>query len=78
VARVLAREGLSRLANLDPKQPVRRYQRDHPGELVHIDTKKLGRIQVIGHRITGNRRQCAPGADWEFLHVVVGDASRLA
>jgi transposase InsO family protein len=78
VARVLAREGLSRLKNLDPKPTVRRYQRDLPGELVHIDTKKLGRIQVIGHRITGNRRQRARGAGWEFVHVAVDDASRLA
>jgi transposase InsO family protein len=78
VARVLAREGLSRLKNLDPKQPVRRYQRDHPGELIHIDIKKLGRIQVIGHRITGNRRQRGRSAGWEFVHVAVDDASRLA
>lgn len=78
VARVLAREGLSRLKNLDPKQPVRRYQRDRPGELIHIDTKKLGRIQVIGHRITGNRRQRGRSAGWEFVHVAVDDASRLA
>jgi len=61
-----------------PKQPtIRRYQRDHLGELIHID-KKLARIQVIGHRITGNRRQCAPGAGWEFVYVAVDDASRLA
>ena len=78
VARVLAREGLSRLKNLDPKQPVRLYQRDHPGELIHIDIKKLGRIQVIGHRITGNRRQRGRSAGWEFVHVAVDDASRLA
>jgi transposase InsO family protein len=78
VARVLARGGLSRLKNLDPKQPVRRYQRDHPGELIHIDIKKLGRIQVVGHRITGNRRQRARRAGWEFVHVAVDDASRLA
>ena len=78
VARVLAREGLSRLKNLDPKQPLHRYQRDHPGELIHIDIKKLGRIQIIGHRITGNRRQRGRGAGWEFVHVAVDDASRLA
>ena len=78
VARVLAREGLSRLKNLDPTEPVRRYQRDQPGELIHIDTKKLGRIKVIGHRITGNRRQRGRGAGWEFVHVAVDDASRLA
>ena len=78
VARILAREGLSQLKNLDPKEPVRRYQRDHPGELIHIDTKKLGRIQVIGHRITGNRRQRGRRAGWEFVHVAIDDASRLA
>ena len=78
VARILARQGLSRLKNLDPTEPVRRYQRDHPGELIHIDTKKLGRIQVIGHRITGNRRQRSRGAGWEFVHVAIDDASRLA
>jgi transposase InsO family protein len=78
VARILAREGLSRLKNLDPKEPVRRYQRDHPGELIHIDTKKLGRIKVVGHRITGNRRQNGRGAGWEFVHVAIDDASRLA
>jgi transposase InsO family protein len=78
VARILGREGLSRLSSLDPKEPVRRYQRQHPGELIHLDIKKLGRIKVIGHRITGNRRQCAPGAGWEFVHVAIDDASRLA
>lgn len=78
VARVLAREGLSRLKNLDPKQPVRRYQRDRPGELIHIDIKKLGRIGVIGHRITGDYRRRARGVGWEFVHVAVDDASRLA
>ena len=78
VARILARQGLSRLKNLDPKQPFVRYQRDRPGELIHIDIKKLGRIQVVGHRITGNRRQRGRGAGWEFIHVAVDDASRLA
>lgn len=78
VARILVRAGLSRLKNLDPRQPIRRYQRDLPGELVHIDIKKLGRIQVVGHRITGNRKQRARGAGWEFVHVAVDDASRLA
>ena len=78
VARILAREGLARLKNLDPKPIVVRYQRDHPGELIHIDIKKLGRIQVVGHRITGNRRQRGRGAGWEFVHVAVDDASRLA
>ena len=78
VARILARKGLSRLKNLDVKEPVRRYQRDRPGELIHIDTKKLGRIGVIGHRITGDYRRRARGVGWEFVHVAVDDASRLA
>ena len=63
VARILARQGLSLLRNLDPKPAVCRYQRDHPGELVHIDIKKLGRIKLIGHRITGDRRRRARGVD---------------
>ncbi len=78
VARVLAREGLSRLTNLDPKPPIHRYQRDHPGELIHIDTKKLARIKVIGHRITGDRSKHSKGVGWEFVHVAIDDASRLA
>lgn len=78
VARILVGEGLSRLKNLDPKPTVRRYQRDHPGELIHIDTKKLGRIQIVGHRITGNRRHRGRNAGWEFVHVAIDDASRLA
>ena len=78
VGRILARHGLSRLKSLEPKEPVVRYQRDCPGELIHVDIKKLGRIKVVGHRITGNRRQCAPGAGWEFVHVAIDDASRMA
>jgi transposase InsO family protein len=78
VARILARQGLSHLKNLDPKPIVHRYQRERAGELVHIDIKKLGRIQLVGHRITGDRRQRARGAGWEFVHAAVDDASRLA
>jgi transposase InsO family protein len=78
VARILARHGLSRLDSLDPKEPVVRYQRDRPGELIHVDTKKLGRIGCVGHRITGNRRQNARGIGWEFVHVAIDDATRLA
>ena len=78
VARVLAREGLSRLKNLDPKEPVRRYQRDHPGELIHVDIKKLGRIGRVGHRIHGDRTTRVRGIGWEFVHVAIDDASRLA
>lgn len=72
------RLGLGRLSSLEPAQPVIRYERDRPGELVHLDTKKLGRIGVVGHRIHGDRRRSAPGVGWEFLHVCVDDATRLA
>jgi transposase InsO family protein len=78
VARILTRHGLSRLKSLEPKEPDRRYQRDHPGELIHVDIKKLGRIGCVGHRITGNRRQNARGIGWEFVHVAIDDASRLS
>jgi transposase InsO family protein len=78
VARILARHGLSRLKALEPKEPVRRYQRENPGELVHLDIKKLGRIKRVGHRITGDRSRRARGVGWEFVHVAVDDASRLA
>jgi transposase InsO family protein len=59
---------------------VRRYEREHPGELLHLDVKKLGRIQGIGHRITGDRRGQSNhrGIGWEFVHVAIDDASRLA
>ena len=78
---VLRRLGLGRLKNLDPPAQVVRYQRERPGELVHIDTKKLGRIAGIGHRITGRRSGMINrhrGIGWEYLHVAVDDASRLA
>jgi transposase InsO family protein len=78
VARILARHGLSRLKALDPKEPARRYQREHAGELLHFDIKKLGRIKGVGHRITGDRIHRARGVGWEFVHVAIDDASRLA
>ena len=80
VGAVLRRLGLGRLAALDPKPIVVRYEREHPGELLHIDTKKLGRIDGVGHRITGRhiRMNRNPGIGWEHLHVAVDDASRLA
>lgn len=76
----LRRLGLGRLSALDPKPPVIRYERERPGELIHIDTKKLGRIDGIGHRITGHRvgMRKNRGIGWEHLHVAVDDASRLA
>ena len=88
VSRVLKRLGLNKLAALEPAEPVRRYQRAHPGELIHIDIKKLGRFTRVGHRITGDRtRQSSRrgrkggkiwGAGWEYVHVCIDDASRVA
>jgi len=79
VSRILRRLGLNRIAALEPAEPVRRYEREHPGELIHIDIKKLGRFERIGHRITGDPQQGkSRGAGWEFVHVCIDDASRLA
>lgn len=74
----LRRLGLGRLKNLEPRPVVVRYEKKRPGELLHLDTKKLGRIQGIGHRIHGDRRRSSPGIGWEFLHVCVDDATRVA
>jgi hypothetical protein len=76
--KVLRGLGLGRLGALEPKPPVVRYQRERPGELIPIDVKKLGRIEAIGHRITGDRRDHRRGAGWEYVHVCIDDASRLA
>ena len=79
VSRWLAREGLGRLAQIDPPDPVRRYQRDRPGELIHLDIKKLGCFDRPGHRVTGTRTTGrSRGAGWDFVHVAVDDATRLA
>jgi transposase InsO family protein len=77
VSRVLARAGLSRWSDLMPSEPVMRYEHEHPGDLVHIDTKKLGRIERMGHRITGNPRDSTHGAGWEYLFVAVDDHARV-
>jgi hypothetical protein len=74
----LRRLGLGRLRYLEPKPVVVRYEKKRPGELLHLDTKKLGRIHGVGHRIHGNRRTRARGIGWEFLHVCVDDATRVA
>lgn len=80
---VLRRHGLGRLAALDrPPRPIR-YERERPGELIHIDVKKLGRIGGVGHRITGdrssqNKLRAAGRLGWEYLHVAIDDRSRLA
>ena len=79
VARWLRREGLGLLARIDPPEPVRRYQRERPGELIHLDIKKLGRFDQPGHRVTGTRTTGrSRGAGWDFVHVAVDDATRLA
>ena len=66
------------LTALDARPAILRYQREQPGEMIHLDIKKLGRIDGIGHRITGDRRGRNRGIGWDFLHVCVDDASRLA
>jgi transposase InsO family protein len=78
VSRVLARAGLSRLADLQPAEPVVRYEHEAPGDMLHIDTKKLGRIVRPSHRVTGNRRDSVDGAGWEMLFVAIDDHARIA
>lgn len=78
VSRVLARAGLSRLADLEPPEPVVRYEHEAPGVLLHIDIKKLGRIVRPSHRVTGSRRDGVDGAGWEFVFMTIDDPARLA
>ena len=88
VSRILRRLGLNRIRDLEPTEPVRRYEREHPGELIHIDIKKLGKFNRVGHRITNDRARQSSGrgvrggkswgVGWEFVHVCIDDASRIA
>ena len=81
VSAVLTRIGLGRLSRLEPLEPPNRYERKAPGELIHIDVKKLGRIgkNGPGHRVRGTRQGTrSRGAGWEYVHVCVDDATRLA
>jgi transposase InsO family protein len=78
VGAVLARHGLGRLPRLAPEEPANRYERPRPGELVHVDVKKLGKIGRPGHRVNGDRTTRVRGIGWEFAHVAVDDATRLA
>jgi transposase InsO family protein len=80
VGRILARHGLNRWRDLEPVEPVNRYERDRPGEMIHVDIKKLGKFHRVGHRITGDRhgQSNARGIGWEFVHVCIDDHSRLA
>jgi transposase InsO family protein len=77
-SRICWRAGLGRLRALDPAEPANRYETPRPGQLVHIDVKKLGRIERAGHRITGTRVGQRKGAGWERVHVAVDGATRLA
>jgi transposase InsO family protein len=80
VSRILRRLGLNRIRDLEPAEPERRYERESPGEIIHIDIKKLGRFERVGHRITGD--PSAPnksrGVGWDFVHVCIDDHSRVA
>ncbi|GLS17571.1 IS481 family transposase [Labrys miyagiensis] len=80
VSRILRRLRLNRMRDLEPAEPVRRYERASAGEMIHIDIKKLGRFEKIGHRITGDRtgQSNSRGVGWEFVHVCIDDYSRLA
>jgi transposase InsO family protein len=80
VSRILKRLGLNRIEAIEPAPPVRRYERAKPGEMIHIDIKKLGRFNRVGHRITGDRtgQSNSRGVGWEFVHVAVDDHSRIA
>jgi transposase InsO family protein len=78
VARYIRVLGLARLEVLDPKPPVQRYEHEQPGELVHLDTKRLARFRRPGHRVTGDRTIESPGAGWEYLHIAIDDHSRIA
>jgi transposase InsO family protein len=78
VARICARAGLRRLSRLEPPVAIQRYERAQPGELLHLDVKKLGRITRIGHRFTGERSYPYGKAGWEYVHVAIDDTSRVA
>lgn len=77
IARILQRAGLNRLCALEPAKPVVRYVQDNPGDLLHLDIKKLGRFARPGHRVTGARTNRVKGRGWEYVHVAIDDHSRL-
>lgn len=78
VGAILRRHGLGRLKALDPKKEVVRYERESPGDLVHLDTKKLARIEGVGHRIHGDRTRKNRGNGWEFAHIAIDDHTRIS
>ena len=78
VSRILRRLKLNRMRDLEPKPEIRRYEHAAPGDLLHLDIKKLGRIARPSHRVTGDRRDSVSGIGWEYLHVAIDDHSRVA
>jgi transposase InsO family protein len=78
VARLLKRSGLGRLALMEPKPEPRSYEWPRPGDMLHIDTKKLARIGSPGHRMHGDRTRRFRGIGWEYVHVAIDDHTRLA
>src|SRR6266436_6066514 len=78
VSRILTRLKLNTMQRLEPQVPIVRYEHPTPGDLLHIDIKKLARIAKPGHRITGNPQDETRGAGWEFLYVAIDDHSRIA
>jgi transposase len=78
ISRILRRLKLSRMRDLEPKPAVQRYEHARPGDLLHLDIKKLGRIVRPSHRVTGDRRDSVDGAGWEYVHVAIDDHSRIA
>lgn len=78
VSAVLSRRGLGSQASLEPPRPTNRYERRQPGELLHLDTKRLARFYRPGHRVTGSRLGASDGAGWEFVHIAIDDFSRIA
>ena len=77
VWKVLRRHGVSRLPRA-PREPIQRYERARPGELVHVDIKRLGRFWTVGKAILGDRLNRSEGAGWQYLHLAIDDHSRLA
>ena len=78
IARLLRRAGLHRLADLEPAAPENRYEYAQPGQLLHLDIKKLARFRQPGHRVTGNRQINSDGIGWEYVHLAIDDHSRVA
>ena len=78
VSRILQRLKLNRIRDLEPASPVIRYEHEAPGDLLHLDIKKLGRIGCVGHRIHGDRKRHARHVGWEYVHVAIDDHSRIA